>query len=73
MRCPAWLGQPGPPRWQWAQGWSRAVAGVAGAPQVSYGRVEGAWSNQDRKPEEHTKASESAMAVMDWLSQNRNQ
>jgi hypothetical protein len=27
----------------------------------------------DRESEENTKASESAMAVMDWLSQNRNQ
>jgi hypothetical protein len=32
----------------------------------------GVWTSQDRKPEEHAKASESAMAAMDWLSQNRN-
>jgi hypothetical protein len=37
----------------------------AGAPQVSYGPVEGCVSSQDRRAEEHTKASESAMAVMD--------
>jgi hypothetical protein len=42
-------------------------------PRSAMDRVRGAWSNQDRKPEEHTKDSESAMAVMDWLSQNRNQ
>jgi hypothetical protein len=28
-------------------------------------QVRGEWTSQDRKPEEHAKASESAMVVMD--------
>jgi hypothetical protein len=40
------------------QGWSSA-------PQVSMDQVRGVWTSQDRRPEEHTKASESAMVVMD--------
>ncbi len=28
-------------------------------------RVRGVWMSQDQRPEEHTKASESAMAAMD--------
>jgi hypothetical protein len=34
--------------------------------------VRGLWMSQDQRSEEHTKASYSAMAVMDLLSQNRN-
>jgi hypothetical protein len=47
--------------------WHRAIDGVwvgAGAPQVM-DRVRDVWISQDRRPEGHTKASESAMAVMD--------
>ncbi len=40
------------------QGWSSA-------PQVSMDQVRGVCTSQDRRPEEHTKASESAMVVMD--------
>jgi hypothetical protein len=32
-------------------------------------RVRGVWMSQDRRPEEHTRASVSAMVVMDRLSQ----
>ncbi len=43
--------------------------GIAGyrssAPQVCKDQVRGVWTSQDRRPEEHTKASESAMVVMD--------
>jgi hypothetical protein len=35
-------------------------------------RVRSAWTSLDRKPEDHTKASESVMSVMDWLSQKRS-
>ena len=34
-------------------------------PRSAVDRVRGVWTGQDRKPEEHTKASESAMAVVD--------
>jgi hypothetical protein len=34
--------------------------------------VRGLWMSQDQRSEDHTKASYSAMAVMDLLSQNRN-
>jgi hypothetical protein len=40
------------------QGWSSA-------PQVSMDQVRGVWTSQGRRPEEHAKASESAMVVMD--------
>ncbi|MFN9905596.1 MAG: hypothetical protein ACK56F_05640, partial [bacterium] len=50
-------------RWRWGRQWWHGRVG-AGAPQVSYGPVEGCVSSQDRRAEEHTKASESAMAVM---------
>ncbi len=35
-------------------------------------QVRGVRTSQDQRTEEHTNASESAMAVMNWLSQNRN-
>jgi hypothetical protein len=35
-------------------------------------QVRGVWTSQDQRPEERTKASKSAMVVMDRLSQNRN-
>jgi hypothetical protein len=35
-------------------------------------QVRGVWTSQDRKQDEHAKASKSAMAVMDLLSQNQN-
>ncbi len=47
-------------RLQW---WHGRVVG--GAPQVSMDQVRGEWTSQDRRPEQHTKASESEMAVMD--------
>jgi hypothetical protein len=34
-------------------------------PRSAVDQVRGVWTSQDRKPEEHTMASESAMAVMD--------
>ncbi len=34
-------------------------------PRSAMDRVRGVWMSQDRRPEEHTKASESAMVVMD--------
>jgi hypothetical protein len=67
LRCPAQLlGQPRP-SWQlWAQ-----VGGVGPLlvlqvhPRFAMDRLRGLWTSQDRRPEEHTKASELAMAVMD--------
>jgi hypothetical protein len=50
-------------RW-WEQQWWHGRVG-AGAPQVSMDQVRGVWTSQDRRSEEHTKASESAMVVMD--------
>jgi hypothetical protein len=34
-------------------------------PRSTVDRVRGVWTSQDRRPEEHTMTSESAMAVMD--------
>ncbi len=34
-------------------------------PRSVMDQVRGVWTSQDRKPEEHAKASESAMAAMD--------
>jgi hypothetical protein len=58
-------------RWWWRQRWWHGGVG-AGASWVSMDQVRGVWTSQARRPEEHTKASELAMMVMDWLSQNRN-
>jgi hypothetical protein len=41
-------------------------------PRFAMDWVRGVWTSQDQRTEEHTKASESAMAVIDWLSQNWN-
>jgi hypothetical protein len=42
------------------------VAGVgAGAPQVCYGSGDGGVDKPCRRPEEHNKASDSAMVVID--------
>jgi hypothetical protein len=41
----------------------------AGAPRVWYDRMRGVGTIQNQRPEEHNKANESALAVMDWLSQ----
>ncbi len=63
------LGQPGPLWRRQEQGWwRRALAGVkveAGASQIHNGTVEGCVDKPGPRPEEPTKAGESAMAVMD--------
>ncbi len=50
-----------------------SVEGSDGLEQVYHSlamdRLRGVWMSQDQKPEEHTMACESAMAVMDLLSQ----
>jgi hypothetical protein len=62
------LGQPELLRWLWVQGWRhRAVACVrieAGAPQSAMDQVRDVRTSQDQRTEEHTKACESALAVM---------
>ncbi len=41
-------------------------------PRSAMDQLRGVWMSQDRKPEECTKANESAMAVMNLLKQNRD-
>ncbi len=48
----------------WVSVWPHGRV-VAGAPQVSMDQVRGVWMSQDRRPEEHTKASKSVMVVKD--------
>jgi hypothetical protein len=44
-------------------GWSDELEQLH--PRSAMDQVRGVWMSQDRRPEEHTKASESAMVVMD--------
>jgi hypothetical protein len=46
--------------------WSLMVSGLEQVdPRSVMDQLRGVWMSDDRRPEEHDKASESAMAVMD--------